>query len=493
MDATNGAISVIAAGKQLNVVDTQAAANITTAGSSKTIAATILLEDSNTSTGSTSKIVIGSGTVNDLGVTIKSNAASGGKGNVNIVMGAPPSKAVTGTLPSGMSKSQINGTVFFGASATNTITTPTNSTNILLTGTNANLVFNTGKLPASAITVNAGGTVATETKITADPPALVTPLHVSVLISSLSDAVNAPNSNSGTQAGYTSVSLPTSPLSISGPNATTAVNASTAVLSGGLLYRDNIYSSGFLPATQETTDTSSSGQSGKSLISSWISETEIYSGEVPAIVCSEEDLGVRSDVSMVVELKDHTGYTSNIAPETRSQKLMSLNRGAVVFAPTRDTQIETRFGRIHLAARSLALVIAFRNGLAVYDLDDIHGSSVTIESAGSQIRLYPGLQAIITDATTASLGEVNPTQAIGYRSIRTQQIGPKLKAFIAEFDTCQSLQAVLPLRQLVTSKHPEARKVANHLLKSTAILMQTGASRGAYEQALRGQAVAWKP
>jgi hypothetical protein len=283
---------------------------------------------------------------------------------------------------------------------------------------------------------------------------------------------------------------------MSGPIATTAGNASTTVLSGSLLYLDNIYRSGFLPTIQETATeetTTGAGQSAKSLMSSWISETEMCSGEVPAIVCSEEDLGVRSDVSMVVELKDHTGYASTIAPDTRSQKLMSLNRGAVVFAPIRDTQIETRFGRIHLAARSLALVIAFRNGVAVYDLDDLHASSVTIESGPSQIRLYPGMQAIITDATTASLSDVNPTQAIGYRSIRTQQMGPKLKAFISEFDTLQSLQAVLPLRQIVTSKHPEARKVANHLLKSMAILMQTGASRGAYEQVPRVQVAAWKP
>jgi len=40
----------------------------------------------------------------------------------------------------------------------------------------------------------------------------------------------------------------------------------------------------------------------------------------------------------------------------------------------------------------------------------------------------------------------------------------------------------MPLKQIATSKHPRARKVADHMLKTAAILQQRGVS---YEQVMR--------
>jgi hypothetical protein len=71
-------------------------------------------------------------------------------------------------------------------------------------------------------------------------------------------------------------------------------------------------------------------------------------------------------------------------------------------------------------------------------------------------------------------------------------MGGGIKVFTSEFDAMQSLQMILPLKQLVVSQHPGAKKVASRLLKTTVIMMQMGAGKGPYQPVRRAELTAWQ-
>ncbi len=162
---------------------------------------------------------------------------------------------------------------------------------------------------------------------------------------------------------------------------------------------------------------------------------------------------------------------------------MHLKRGSVVFAPSHDTVVRTAYGDVKIDAKSLVLMMSFRNGLAVYNLHDEHSRAVSVKTGDRELVLSPGMQVVITHDSVRSFEEVNPASLFGYRNLRVRNIGQGLKSFMSEFSVPQAMTSVTTLRQLVTSRHPQARKCANHMLKTAAILSQMRS--GGYEQMAR--------
>jgi len=56
--------------------------------------------------------------------------------------------------------------------------------------------------------------------------------------------------------------------------------------------------------------------------------------------------------------------------------------------------------------------------------------------------------------------------------MRASKIGYGLQAFVSDFSVASAIKSVRPLKLLVLSNHPEARKLAEHLIKTTAVLLQ---------------------
>src|SRR5262249_22301926 len=152
----------------------------------------------------------------------------------------------------------------------------------------------------------------------------------------------------------------------------------------------------------------------------WISETELASGEIPASIRSDIDLGIPSDpVSAIVErLNPHLPTT--------------LNRGSVVFAPTVDRAIETPFGTIDIDAGSLVLVLSVADLVAVYDLDDRHRGAVSISVHGQRFTLHPGIGVVVTSQAIKSFDQINPAQHFGYRDVIAHEVDGGLRAFSCE-------------------------------------------------------------
>jgi len=455
LTATNGAISVIAAGAQLKVDDSVSPASITTAASTKTIAATITLENSNITTGASGSIVIGSGS-GGTGVNIKSNAAAGGKGNVYVVMGAPPAKGVNTTNP-GFATVTTPLTVFFG---TNSITPGSNPSSTTLTGTNANLIFSTGKLPASAITVNAGNS--STTQITADPPLAVPSLRpASAFTNAVPTAISASVISAPAIANDVNLTVPATGSLNQTLSAAQTTNISLA--NASLTNSNSLYGG----VSQVTLQGQDSGDN------SYIVSEHGPRRQSDAAICSDVELGLSTEG---IESLHHDGR-------------IVLDRGNVLFAPGRDTVVETPQGKVTISAKSVVLVAASHEKLAVYNMADQHKDSVTIDVQGQKLTLAPGMHMTVAAEDAGAFAQVNAFEAISHRNLTDRVLKPGTKVYTTEFSALSAIGTVKPLQVLAKSQHHEAKKVAERMLKTTAILLTLRGSRvangGAYQHYFR--------
>jgi hypothetical protein len=241
--------------------------------------------------------------------------------------------------------------------------------------------------------------------------------------------------------------------------------------------------------------------------SSWISDTELTTGRIPAVMSSDEDFGITPDVSTVVEMEEQDEaalpeagkammvkagmpLTGSVSSAANGVKVVSLNRGSVVFAPSRDTLVNTPFGTVKIDAKSIVLIMSFRHGLSVFDLADAHGKAVVVQAGKHDVVLNPGMHVSITRDTVGGFEEINPAQLIGYGNINERRLGEGMKAFTSEFSVPLAVAAVNPLRQLVNSKHPNAQRVSKHMLKTAAILTQIHNAK--YEQIMRPALTAYQ-
>lgn len=168
-----------------------------------------------------------------------------------------------------------------------------------------------------------------------------------------------------------------------------------------------------------------------------------------------------------------------------NKRIAELSRGNTVFAPLQDTLLPSEFGQIEIGSGSVVLVASFPGGMAVYDLDDQRGSAVRIHAGNRTLVLSPGRQAVVTRKEVRSFDIINPIEEIGYRYMSDFEIGGGLRAFSSEFSVPSAINAVKPLRQILLSRQPDARKLGNHLLKTMAAITQINPNSERYQQMMR--------
>jgi hypothetical protein len=479
----------------------------------------ITLCNLNTKTG---KIELG------VGASVKTAGATGG--DVDIIISDMP----TGTTatPANITVTTLTtGTVTFG---TNGITgkiaktsTPPNAPNVItLDGANVN--FNTGALKATAITLDGGvqieadpslpGAASTATTGATQKADALSPLTMAA--PSIYQEQSTPSIliAGGTAAATTAALASPMVLPTSGANLTQLVAPATGVVvaaSGGVpspgstaaLSNAALLAGG--QATTSSTDLANQTQTygSKSALAGedyWISDTELATGAIPAAVMAddfaiaphvpikvdmqvstEEQSGVQ-DSHMVIPRSQGDGTTllGGVRREVGGGKTVTLRRGSVLFAPTRDTVVNTPYGDVQISANAVVLVMAFGKGLAVYDIDDRRQNAVTVTAASKQFALTPGTHMLITSDSSRGFEYVNPAQLIAYRGIHEQTVANGLKVYSGQFSMPHALHTVLPLKSVITSQDPGARKVADHMLKTAAILMQLSGNT-AYKQMVR--------
>jgi hypothetical protein len=497
-----GAISVIASGGALTV---DGGAQILS--KSSTNKALITLENKNASTTATPGSILINGGAN----IITTNITTGGtNGNVNIVIGAVPG-APTGTvLPPNGGATGLNFNIaqpakpvfFFGTPNGVTLT----SNNLSLIDINSiaggKVIFNTGKVAAANITVLGGGAIpATATVITADPPAGSAPSAPAAVAQARAELLNtlgltqAPGqgnvsslqqvpSSGSTVAKNSNLYLNNSGGSLVNTGAPSGSSVPTITGSAGSISSTGSSSGEWLGALQSSIVDSNTSPATRTLYgaasqydvpaeSIYIGRDQAQVGEIEAtLVGASADIGIDGADAKSIEMAGWTGVDA---------KVMKLRKGNVVVAPKVDTVVETAFGKVAVGARSMALIMALPTGTAVFNLDDTRKNAVVITIGKTQVTLAPGRHVMVTSHLVEGFEMVNSAESFGYRNVATQKCDGDLQAFTSEFSMTNAIANVKQLRALVNSRHPEAQRLAAHMIKTAAIVSEISGA-GQYQQ-----------
>ena len=134
-----------------------------------------------------------------------------------------------------------------------------------------------------------------------------------------------------------------------------------------------------------------------------------------------------------------------------------------------------------MASKSVALIVSNKDGLSVYNLDDTRSDSITISVNDQTVSLEPGRHVTITHDSVDRFEQVNPAQYITCRNVRSRGMNGNMKAYHSEFNHLTAIAGLEPLHDVVRSNDPAKRKIAEHLLKTSALLSTMNNSTGPYE------------
>ncbi len=193
-----------------------------------------------------------------------------------------------------------------------------------------------------------------------------------------------------------------------------------------------------------------------------------YRDELNAYLCTDLVLGVSDDSGTGITMKPHS-------------KIVSMNDGSTLFVPSTDMTVVTPKGTIRLAAKSVALIAVDQNHLTVYDINDSHKRSITVEVSGRTLSLSPGAHVTVTSKRISSYCQINPVQSVMHRGLSTHDLSDDQRAFTSEFSIPSAVRAVRPLRAMLGSKSKSAREAASRIVKTSAIVMQLSQSAVPFE------------
>jgi fibronectin-binding autotransporter adhesin len=438
----------------------------------------VLIQNNNTASGT---IAIASGE------TIHASSTETGLGNVTLTIGAAPTTPQAGVVPPNTTINETGGgLVYFGSSAfpSGTITT---GTNITLNADGRNILFNSDNRP-TAISLNGNNT------ITADPPVgNSTPQFLSQPLSII-------NSVSTVVANQ-----PANALQVSSQNSiggSTISNASgSSVLTGGFTGGTHDSSSSLLNGANSLSALSPSTLSPSTPSSSYLTLSTLS----PAISASSATLNnaVVSQTSTSSSRPDSTSAAAISSTNTngllnktlqggvafkhhhsaQSQEVdhKALQTGAVILGPDRATSIDTPFGRVEVAAKSLVIVVATDKALSIFNFHDEARKAVQIiSSAGGAIEVGPGRHVTLSKVADDKFENVNPALFIPYRAMKSYQSGD-VRVYNSEFHLASAIQGFQPLKDMMASADHEKQKMASKVFKTIALLQMLSKSQGEFE------------
>lgn len=322
---------------------------------------------------------------------------------------------------------------------------------------NKNLIF--AAAAGTQITLENGS------RVTADPPSVVaTANSVASSITSATPVAlaNPPAELFGFDSGD---ALHTSDLSVLNLNAVNAQTARTISLVTDSSAAFKLSKNG---ASNALTSKLRGAYTGNDEDDSYMVGYANAIGLTDAAICSDMSLGALQTSGFAKQMRRIQHNTE-----------VNIQNGNVLFVPTVDTVVVTPNGNVKIAAKSVVLVSTSADRLAVYDLEDQHKGSVSIEAGGHSVVLSPGRHALITQHHGAEFAQINAIETVAHRNV-SSVLKNGTRAHLSEFSIPTALDTVAPLKAMVLSSHPEAKKIASRMMKTTAVVMQLGGGAGQY-------------
>lgn len=440
LTSTNGELSVLGSGGFLTI------------GDNTTLTAFRAINIINTTSDKKAKLILGTGS------TIVTNAKIAGLGDVTIALGSsilPPGGNKT---PKFTTVVENGGTVSFSGRRAKGLS-PQN----IFTAQGADILVS-NDLRNNLIEIRGGVTV------TADPPVPVgTPVYISYgkgVMHGADATIPAPTST--TDSAFASELISSAPVASTADMQLVSLNnALTATNSFGSPNALNAISGdGSLNLATVSTN-NLAGSAGAVRDNSYMTTNAPSVMSFDVQVCSDMELGL-------------TGSDSGVSTMPHSE-CVTMDNGSVLFVASKDTTVVSPKGTVKLAAGAIALVVADANHLSVYDVNDHHKRSVEVEVGGRSIPLAPGRHVTVTNDKCAQFAEINAIEAMMHRNVGHHDMGNGRRAFTTEFSLPGAIQVLKPLKAMMSSKHPQAQKVAERVFKTSAIVLQLGQTGASYE------------
>lgn len=393
--------------------------------------------------------------VNFGSIVISDNAkveTQGKGGQTTLAIGAIPKKGTNpvtpGNEPDGFAIETVGkGTVFFGSGAV------TSSGLATIKAINKNvLLSNQSTIPGSEISLG------NNSLVIADPPSPVTSSQeVSAISSNLTDAGPKHANRIGSTSELFAFDSDYSKVWFlaSGNVQASATNANLLTFSKANFLQT-------LPASANN---------------SYNDDDSYVVGRNASI--AETEASICSDLGFVHDLSGKGQALPGVALVSHAQRMV-FNNGNVLLAPQVDTVVETQHGNVTVAGKSVVLISATNAGLAVFDFDDQHKGSVSVEANGHHVVLSPGRHVMVTPHLHAEFAQINAVETVAHRNIASTTKGGS-RTHVSEFSIPSAMDSVKPLKAMVMSNHPDAKRVAARMLKTTAVVMQLGGGQDEYQ------------
>lgn len=166
---------------------------------------------------------------------------------------------------------------------------------------------------------------------------------------------------------------------------------------------------------------------------------------------------------------------------TSGGSFFDLIKGYVLFLPQQDITVQTREGLVNVPKGSAVWIMETGNDVAIYDLHDRKGASVTVVANNRKLSLGPGKECLLSRNLNAGFETLNPGgQSIGYCNVNDQNLGGGIRAFTCEFSIVGGIASVPILRNLLQSNDPVQTKAAHKMLMNAAILSDLGGYKTPY-------------
>ncbi|MBX9668483.1 MAG: hypothetical protein K2X93_12735 [Candidatus Obscuribacterales bacterium] len=206
---------------------------------------------------------------------------------------------------------------------------------------------------------------------------------------------------------------------------------------------------------------------------------------------TDKNVAVCSDMDFVVGLKPASATSTSSAGLTQvsHQANMTLDNGCVLYAPASDTTVTTPLGTVSLAKGSLAVVVVDGHHLSVYDVHDHHKGSISLTIAGNTVALSPGRHLTVTDSSVQGFSDVNPIESVMHKAMRNIELNNH-RVFVSDFSIPSAVGTIGALNAIMNSDHVDARKLADRVLKTSAVVMQLDGGNSEYRYHTKPRAVA---
>jgi hypothetical protein len=157
-----------------------------------------------------------------------------------------------------------------------------------------------------------------------------------------------------------------------------------------------------------------------------------------------------------------------------------LANGNYVISPQSNTTISTPMGTVQIDKGTIAFVSSVDGNLQVYDLSEGHNGGITVTSNGNSTKLTVGQEVLVTNKGNNDFGAINSQGNIAWRNETAKTATDGAKVFKAEFSIVSALRNIAPLKQLLSSSNPQAKKLIDSLLRAAVFIAKASPDAGEY-------------